>query len=295
MKIESIKIDPKDVKTWFPARVNGRDVNKGTYGHVFIYAGSEGFVGAPILAAEAAARTGAGLVTLVVPREIQQAVMSRVSPVVMTQRLESTSKVELGNKSCVAAIGPGLGDRDGISSFISKFISRWSAPLLIDADALNALSRKLDRGQSTVKNRTHPTILTPHPGEMGRLLGIDAKEVQSNRLAAVTRAARFYNCIVVLKGSQTLVSDPHGTVYFNTTGNPGMATGGTGDALTGVISALLAQQLSPIHAAVSGVYLHGLAGDIAAKRQNGTTGLIATDLITHLPNAIAHCQEDSLA
>ncbi|MBV9850572.1 MAG: NAD(P)H-hydrate dehydratase [Armatimonadetes bacterium] len=292
---------PADVARWLPARVNGRDSNKGQFGHVMVFAGSGGFVGAPVMVAEAAARTGAGLVTLAIPSGIHQAAMARVSPVVMTRGLPQSGEGTFGNdaldpalklteKATAVALGPGLGHGDEAAAFVREFVSRCPAPLVIDADALTLLSQQPDRGASLVKNRAAPSILTPHPGEMGRLLGTDTKTVQADRRAAVTQAAETYGCVALLKGARTLIAAPDGTLYLNTTSNPGMATGGAGDVLTGVLSALLAQHLGPLEAAAAGAYIHGLAGDLTAAAHGGATGLIATDLLDHLPPAIARCQ-----
>ena len=162
-------------------------------------------------------------------------------------------------------------------------------PLVIDADALNCLALEPDRGASVVKGRPAATVLTPHPGEMGRLLGTDTKAVQADRRAAVEQAARDYGCPVLLKGARTLIADPSGRLAVNMTSNPGMATGGAGDVLSGVIATLLAGKLDAWESAAAGAYLHGLAGDLAAAGQGGSAGLIATDLLDHLPAAIAHC------
>ena len=291
-----------DVARWLPARVNGRDSNKGKFGHVSVFAGSAGFVGAPTLTAEAAARTGAGLVTLAVPEGIQNALMARVSPVVMTRGLGQTAEgtfsesaveaaLALAGKGTAAALGPGLGGPDSgeTRAFVREFVRRCPVPLVIDADALNCLAREPDRGASLVKARAAPTVLTPHPGEMGRLLGTDTKTVQADRRAAAEQAARDFGGVVLLKGARTLIARPDGCLAVNTTSNPGMATGGAGDALTGLIAALLAGGLEPWEAAAAGAYLHGLAGDLAAARQGGPAGLIATDIVDFLPAAIARC------
>jgi hydroxyethylthiazole kinase-like uncharacterized protein yjeF len=294
--------EASDVGHWLPARVNGRDSNKGKFGHVTVFAGSAGFAGAPTLSAEAAARTGAGLVTLAVPESLQNALMARVSPVVMTKGLAETSggtfsasaveaALTLVGKGTVAAIGPGLGgaENDETRAFVRAFVSRCPVPLVIDADALNCLAKESNHGASVVKSRPAPTILTPHPGEMGRLLGTDTKTVQSDRRAAVEQAAQNYGCVVLLKGARTLIAAPDGRLAVNTTSNPGMATGGAGDVLTGLLAALLGSEIAAWEAAAGGAYLHGLAGDLAASAQGGPAGLIATDLIDFLPAAIAHC------
>ncbi len=295
-----------DVNGWLPARVNGRDSNKGQFGHVTVFAGSSGFVGAPTLTAEASARTGAGLVTLAVPEGIQSALMARVSPVVMTRGLAQTeggtfarsaveAALKLAAKGTAAALGPGLGgpDSEETRAFVREFVARCPVPLVIDADALNCLALEPDRGASVVKSRPAATVLTPHPGEMGRLLGTDTKTVQADRRAAVEQAARDYGCPVLLKGARTLIAGPDGRLAVNTTSNPGMATGGSGDVLSGVIAALLAGKLEPWEAAAAGAFLHGLAGDLTAAEQGGPAGLIATDLLDHLPAAIAHCHAEA--
>ena len=246
MRADHIKVfttEPGDVARWLPARVNGRDSNKGKFGHVLVLAGSGGFVGAPVMVAEAAARTGAGLVTLAIPEGIHQAAMSRVSPVVMTRGLAQSAEgtfgpeavdaaLKLAEKATSVALGPGIGTGQDAAAFVRAFVPRCPVPLVIDADALTLLSQEPDRGASLVKNRPAPTILTPHPGEMARLLGTDTKAVQADRRAAVTQAAETYGCVALLKGARTLIAAPDGTLYLNTTSNPGMATGGAGDVLT---------------------------------------------------------------
>jgi NAD(P)H-hydrate epimerase len=299
--IQIFSTEQPEIAAWLPRRIEGRDVNKGTFGHVMVFAGSRGFAGAPTLVAESAARTGAGLVTVAVPDDLLKAVMSRVSPVVMTSGLAQApggtfSKAALEpalaflEAKTVAAIGPGLGSGDEVAAFAREFISRCPVPLVIDADALNLLSQEPDHGLSLVKKRTAATILTPHPGEMSRLLGLTTKSVQNDRKNAALKIAQSYNCVVLLKGSRTLIATPEGQIYINTTGNAGMATGGMGDVLSGVIAGLLAQKLSPEKAAIAGAYIHGRAGELAATQQGGTTGVIATDLISMLPKAISQLQ-----
>ena len=294
----------------FPARANGRDVNKGSFGQVLVIAGSDGFAGASVLVAEAACRVGAGLVTLAVPQAIKATVTSRVSPVVMTRGLgqkndetfgplDVTAALALAETARVVALGPGIGQTEAVAAFVRELIARCPMPLVLDADALNFLAQEPDRGVAIIQvrrerssNRQISTILTPHPGEMGRLLGTDAKSVQNDREAAARQACRAYGCVVLLKGERTVIASPDGTLYLNSTGNAGMATGGTGDALTGVIAGLMAQGLEPLAASFSGAYLHGLAGDLAAESVGGVAGLIATDLIAQLPRAIAICQKE---
>lgn len=305
-EVQVAATEAADVARWLPARVNGRDSNKGQFGHVTVFAGSSGFVGAPTLTSEAAARTGAGLVTLAVPEGIQNALMARVSPVVMTRGLAQTeggtfakaaveAALKLAEKRTAAALGPGLGgpDSEETRAFVREFVARCPVPLVVDADALNCLALEPDRGASLVKGRAAATVLTPHPGEMGRLLGTDTKAVQAERRGIVEQAAREYGCPVLLKGARTLIAAPNGRLAVNTTSNPGMATGGAGDVLSGVIATLLAGKLDAWKAAVAGAYLHGLAGDLAAAEQGGPAGLIATDLLGHLPAAIARCHTEA--
>ena len=302
--IHTYATDVNDLAQWLPARINGRDANKGSYGHVFIFAGSADVVGAPVMVAEAATRTGAGLVTLVIPEDLKQSVMSRVSPVVMTVGVPQTEVGSFGIKSleralslvtnaAAVAIGPGMSLCDEVAQFVRAFVQRCPVPLVIDADALTLLARESDHGESIIKNRKECTIMTPHPAEMGRLLGIDTKDIQEDRRRSVTLAAKKFGCVVILKGARTLIADANGTIYLNSTGNPGMATGGTGDVLTGVIAALLAQKLEPLHAAAAGAYIHGLAGDLTETENGGAIGMIATDIIERLPQAIALHQTQS--
>jgi len=295
-------IQASDVARWLPPRAEGRDSNKGTFGTALLFAGSQGLIGAAVLCAEAAARTGAGLVTLAVPQDAQSAVMSRISPVVMTRGLPQTEHgafalsalepaLALTERGKAAGIGPGLGGThdDQTRAFVRGFVSRCPLPLVIDADALNILSLEDDHGAALVKSRTAPTILTPHPGEMGRLLGIDTPAVQAGRREHVERAAALFGCTVLLKGARTLIASPDGSLWVNAIGNAGMASGGMGDTLTGIITALLACGLDAGEAAAAGAYLHGLAGDLVRDAQGGKAGLLATDIIDTVPHAIARC------
>jgi NAD(P)H-hydrate epimerase len=293
--------EASDVAKWLPPRSNGRDINKGTFGHVLVLAGSLDFPGAPILVAEAAARSGAGLITLAVPSGIREATMARVSPAIIARGLKQTKDATFGEISLyeanvlaqsatAVAIGSGLGQGKDVAPFVFEIVNRCNVPMVIDADALNSLAMDPAKGPSLTKARAAATVLTPHPGEMGRLLGTDTKSVQEDRIHAVSLAAKKFGCVVLLKGDQTLIADPEGKIHLNSTGNPGLASGGTGDILTGVIAAFLAQGLNPLASAAAGAYVHGLAGDLAAINQGGFTGLIATDLLPKLPLAIARCQ-----
>jgi len=281
-----------------PKRENGRDTNKGKFGHVLVVAGSRGFLGAANMSAHAAARTGAGLVTLAVPDSLLTAAMSTVNPVIMTRALPETGEgtfakiavdavLKLAEKVTAVAIGPGLGSHvDETAEFVREVVRRCPVPIVVDADALNVLASEPDHGQSIIAGRTAATVLTPHPGEMGRLVGKSTADVQADRFAVAQDVADRYKCTILLKGARTVIASPEQPFNINMTGNPGMASGGMGDALTGVIGALLGMKVDPHAAASAGAYLHGDAGDIAAERIGGAAGLLATDLIDSLPAAL---------
>jgi NAD(P)H-hydrate epimerase len=265
--------------------------HKRDFGHIFILAGSLKFSGAAILCAEAALRSGAGLVTLGVPGSLAQAMIKIKPKEAMLLPLAETKEKTLSSNAFkkikdfikeidVLAIGPGLSQNKSTQFLVRKVISAANKPLVIDADGLNALIGNL--------NLLRNTILTPHPGEMARLLGISIKQVQAERKNFAKKLARDYNCVVVLKGHNTVVSDPRGNSYINKTGNPGMATAGSGDVLTGIIAAFLGQGLNKFEAAKYAVYLHGVAGDLAAKEKTQIS-LLATDIIAKIPEAIKKC------
>lgn len=260
--------------------------HKGDYGHALILAGSPGKAGAAILAARAAVRAGAGLVTAAVPESILD-VVDLGSIESMTLPLRSLEEVlDAAEGKSVLAMGPGLGQERETFEAIRRIALEVPLPLVLDADGINAFGGRA----AELAGRTAETVLTPHPGELGRLLGIPTSDVQDDRLAAARRAAVEAEAVVVLKGYRTLVATPGGEVHVNPTGNPGMASGGTGDVLTGLIAGLLAQGLGALDAARLGVYLHGLAGDLAAAR-TGETALAASDLLTYLPAAFLEVEE----
>ncbi len=275
-----------------------RDSNKGLFGSVLVVAGSRGMAGAAALCGAAALRSGAGLVRIATPGEVQPTVAS-FEPSYMTYPLpcDENGMIQLSTAqpilerliktASVVAVGPGLGQSDDIRRLVRFLITGAGRPLVIDADGLNALVGQTD----LLSGLNHPVIVTPHPGEFARLTGAEIAEVQSDRIGRANRmAALSESLVVVLKGADTVVTDGR-RYYINTTGNPGMATGGTGDVLTGVIAALLAQKLSPFEAAQIGVFIHGLAGDIA-RDQNGEIGMIAGDLVDALPDAFVHAMPD---
>jgi NAD(P)H-hydrate epimerase len=269
--------------------------NKGSYGHALIVSGSLGKSGAAILAARGALRTGAGLVTVATPQVVLPIVAAGM-PEMMTVPLADTEagtaslrNLDYGKLSetlrgkSVLAIGPGLSMVSETQQFIRTVVGQTELPVILDADGLNAYAGMAD----TLNDRRAPAmVMTPHPGEMARLLGITAKEVQSRRLDVALEAAGRWRAHMILKGFHTILATPTGQAYINTTGNPGMATGGTGDALTGILAGLTAQFGVEDWTRVLclGVYLHGLAGDIAASRV-GEAPLIASDLIEAIPEA----------
>jgi NAD(P)H-hydrate epimerase len=269
--------------------------NKGDYGHIFILAGCARYSGATVLCAEAAIRSGAGLVTLGIPKGINSPIIKIKPKEVMTLPLPETGSGSLSvtgygkikgfaENTSVLVIGPGLSRERSIQSLVRKIARNINTRMVIDADALNALAGNL-RILGRQKTEDRGQILTPHPGEMARLLGVSVKEVQQNRKEIAVQFSKRYNLTLVLKGHNTIVSDCKGNLYINKTGNPGMSTAGSGDVLTGIIAAFLGQGLSAFDAAKYGVYLHGLAGDISAKEKTQIS-LIASDIIAKIPEAI---------
>ncbi|MCR4402101.1 MAG: NAD(P)H-hydrate dehydratase [Firmicutes bacterium] len=279
-----------DVRRCLPVR--DPDSHKGSFGKVLVVAGSQGMAGAATLTSLAALRSGAGLVTLAVPKSLQDIVHSRFTEVI-TRALPET---ESGSVSLQAqalldgilrgvealAIGPGLSMHSETAQLVRNVVMTTSVPAVIDADGLNAVAQ--DPG--TLRTSKAPVVLTPHPGEMARLTGLSVHEIKRDRLAVAMKAAAQWGKVVVLKGARTVIADPSGEAYINPTGNSGMATAGSGDVLTGLIAGLLAQGMSALAAAVLGTYVHGLAGDIAAARR-GEMGMIAGDILECVPEALA--------
>jgi hydroxyethylthiazole kinase-like uncharacterized protein yjeF len=279
-----------------PRAING---NKGRLGHVLLVGGAFGKAGAPSMASLAAMRAGAGLVTAAVPREIL-AIVAAVAPELMLTPLavegsgglsldvlEEVALATLLKGISVVGIGPGLGQEGTTPEWVRAFVERVTLPMVIDADALNALAggtSLLKTAVQTAKGKGRPRtiVLTPHPGEMARLLGITVKDVEADRVGLARRFAIEHGVTLVLKGWRTLVAHPDGRIAVNTTGNPSMAKGGSGDILTGVVSAMLAQYPEDVaHAVEAAVFLHGLAGDFACLAQDEHT-VLATDTVDHL-------------
>jgi ADP-dependent NAD(P)H-hydrate dehydratase / NAD(P)H-hydrate epimerase len=269
------------------------DSNKGDYGKILVVAGSKGMTGAAYLCSMGALRAGSGLVTCAVPETLSTVMEVKLTEVMTLSLPAGTDGSAFGPKAvkgildhaekCDAvAIGPGLGKSPDVEKIVTELIKKISCPIVIDADGLNVISGNIE----IIKKRTAPTVITPHPGEAGRVLGEDACSVQGNRVVSAKRLAQMTGAVVCLKGHRTVVTRPDGETFINDTGNSGMGTGGTGDVLTGIITSFIGQGLEVYGAAVSGVYLHGLAGDIAMQRK-GAFSMIASDILDSLPEAFA--------
>jgi NAD(P)H-hydrate epimerase len=280
-----------------------RDVNanKGKYGHVLVVGGSYGTAGAPSMASLAALRTGAGLVTAAVPRSIMSdvgriAVELMLAPMqegadgaVSLAALAGLEDLIREKKISVVALGPGMSTRGEASAFARELVAKTGSPMVVDADALNAFAGHGER----LNGEGRVLVLTPHPGEMARLAGMTIKEVEADRIGLARRFATERKLTLVLKGWRTLIAHPDGRIAVNTSGNPAMAKGGSGDILTGIVAAMLAQFPDDAARAVeAAVYLHGLAGDFAAHAMDEHT-VLATDTVTHLSDAFRYRVKDT--
>jgi NAD(P)H-hydrate epimerase len=293
--------EAEDARQWLVSTRYTRESYKNTHGHVLIAAGSRGYSGAAALCGNAAMRSGAGLVTIATPASAQVSVSSSAMPEVITTPLAETDLgavsdeaanhfLKLAEKATVVAVGPGLtSDDERTRRFVRTIVERRTTPCVIDADGLNSLAP----WPETLKGSDqHPLILTPHPGEMLRLMGAKDKSALEDRVAAAREFATAHHVILVLKGSRPLVATPDGRVFINPTGNAGLGTAGAGDTLTGLISGFLAQAYSTLRdradaiaATVAALYVGGLAGDFAAK-QLGMRTMLASDIREHFSNAI---------
>jgi ADP-dependent NAD(P)H-hydrate dehydratase / NAD(P)H-hydrate epimerase len=283
-------ITREEIKKLLPKRA--KDTYKYVYGHVLVLAGSVGMTGAAALTGEAAIRSGAGLVTLGIPKSLNQVMAVKLTEV-MTKPLAETDEQTLSLKALdsinnimqlrqinVAVIGPGLSTHPETVELVRSFIATSKIPLVVDADALNALVGKLE----ILKAARGPIVVTPHAGELGRLIAVHATEIKNAREKFPLMFSRDMGVVCVLKGYHTIITD--GTkVAVNDTGNPGMATAGSGDVLSGLLGGLIAQGLEPMDAAKAAVYIHGLAGDLAIK-ETTEMGLIASDIIKAIPQAL---------
>lgn len=286
------------------------EAHKGSFGHVLVVGGSLGKAGAAAMAGMAALRSGAGLVTVACPRSVLPTIAGFM-PELMTEPLEETEAgtislraLEYGRMDAlvqgksVIALGPGIGRHTETTQFVRTLVEKFRLPMVIDADGLNAFQGAVEKLDSAA----HPLVLTPHPGEMSRLIGGSTADVEKDRISVARSFAKEHTLTLVLKGHRTLTALPDGRVWVNHSGNPGMATGGMGDILTGMVAGFWAQGLqgkppdpdagpSPAHdAIITAVYLHGLAGDVARESQ-GELSLAATDLLAALPEAIRRVQQ----
>lgn len=281
-------MDPIRVRAVPQLPPRAADAHKGSYGKVLLIAGSSGMSGAAVLAGTAALRAGAGLVQVAVPAPVGP-VVALGHPCYMTVWLPADDAghlaapvadvLALAKAADVVVVGPGLGQTPQVRAVVLALLAEVRQPLVLDADALNVLGAQ----PCELAKRRAPFVLTPHPGEFARLIGRDTKAVQADREALALAFADTHHGVLVLKGAGTVVTDGQ-RLYVNTTGNPGMATGGCGDVLAGLLGALLGQGLEPFDATVLAVYLHGLAGDLA-RDALGEESLLATDLVAHLPAA----------
>ena len=300
--VSSLQLDliaPRDLTSFVGPRPLA--ANKGNFGHVLLIGGSLGKAGAAAMAGISVLRSGAGLVTTATPKSVL-ATVAGFHPEAMTEALEETEAGTISMRALeygrldqlvrgktVLAIGPGISRNPETSEFVRTVVGKYKLPTVVDADGLNAFEGVAEK----LNGKVAALVITPHPGEMGRLLGVSAAEVQRDRLNIARNFAREHEAVVVLKGHRTLIAQPNGEVWVNTTGNPGMATGGTGDILTGMISGMIAQNPgSPIQAVITAVYLHGLAGDVA-REMMGEQSLVATDLVTALPEAFRRLRREA--
>jgi NAD(P)H-hydrate epimerase len=286
-------LEDADAAAAFPPRP--ASAHKGDFGHVLVVAGSVGKTGAAVLAATGALRAGAGLVTVATPSSGLASVAGGRAEI-MTEPLPETSKggasregldriLGLAGERDSVVLGPGLGQDPSTRALVRELVRRCPGPLVVDADGLNALAPELEGDtEDTALDRNAPTVLTPHPGEMARLVRRSVPDIQGRRVPETLELARRSGAVVLLKGQRTVVGDPGGRAAVSPTGNPGMASGGTGDVLAGVVGALLARH-EAWRAATAGAYVHGRAGDLAAG-ESGQHGLAAGDLAEALPRAI---------
>ncbi len=287
--ITTWRVEAADVRPSFPPR--DPDAHKGSFGHLLVAAGSLGKTGAAVLAGRAALRSGVGLCTIAAPAS-QQPIIAAQAPEYMTEALPETAALslsleardrilELARRMDAVALGPGLSLDPDAQALARLLIRELRPPMVVDADALSALAGHLD----LLRHAAGPRALTPHPGEMARMLGTTIEAVQADRIEITRTFAREHGVAIALKGAHTVIAGPDGHVVINPTGNPGMAKGGSGDVLTGIVGALLAREIEPAAALRAGCYVHGLAGDVAG-RDRGEYGMLASDIIESLPAAL---------
>jgi ADP-dependent NAD(P)H-hydrate dehydratase / NAD(P)H-hydrate epimerase len=298
-------ITPEDIVPLLAPRP--RNSNKGMYGHLLVVGGSLGKAGAAAMAGFSALRSGAGLVTVATTRSVL-ATVAGFHPELMTEPLAETADgtialnalgaVEsLAENKSVLAMGPGISRNDETAELVRRVVGRGELPIVLDADGLNAFEGRVKdfNRKDGAKDAKRTLVLTPHPGEMARLNGMSVKAIQRDRINVARNFVQEHGVILVLKGDRTIVAAPDGQCWVNPTGNPGMATGGTGDILTGIVAGMLAQHPQrPLEAVIAAVYLHGRAGDIACEHQ-GEQALVATDLIEWLPEAFRQIRAKAVA
>lgn len=283
-------IVPENIKNILPKR--DKKSHKGTFGRVGIIAGSTGMTGAPYLSTMAALRTGSGLVYTVAPKSISEILSIKlIEAIIKPVEDNNTGNFTLNSFKeirkiikymDVLAIGPGIGVDEERVEVIKRILLSYDNPIVLDADGINCISG----GEAAIlSNRKGSTIITPHLGELSRLLGVSIGEIQKKPVEYSKYTSNKYNVITVLKGANTIVSNKIGKIYINPTGNPGMATAGSGDVLTGIIASFIGQGVAPYEAAVLGVYCHGLAGDLA-KADKGEYGMIGRDILDNIPHSI---------
>jgi NAD(P)H-hydrate epimerase len=286
--------EARDVGRLLPRRAP--DAHKGSAGHALVVAGSAGLTGAAALCGEAALRIGAGLVSVAAPASLNDVLEVKLTEV-MTAGLPETAERSLAlaaltpllallEEKRVLALGPGLSTHPETVKLVRELVARCPVPLVLDADGLNAFAGAL----ALLERAGAPLVLTPHPGELARLLGVPIATVQADRIGVARETARRLGATVLLKGARSVVAEPSGAAHITGTGNPGMATAGCGDVLTGVVAGLISQGLAPPAAAMAGAYLHGAAGDLAAERR-GAPGMVAGDVLAELAAAARGARE----
>jgi len=295
---EKLKLELVEKKTILPYfRRRRKDTHKGTYGHLFIVSGSLGKTGAAAMAGKAALKMGAGLVTVGTPESCLP-IVARSMDELMTEPLAETQEKTISHEALkkvlsllegkdALMIGPGISTNKSTAEFVLSLMPKINVPSVVDADALNILASKPE----TIKSLRQPAVLTPHPGEFARLLNISTREVVERKLELAPQFAEEYGVYLVLKAYRTITATPEGKVFINPTGNPGMATAGSGDVLSGMIASMIVQEKNLLGAVLAAIYIHGLSGDIGAKKL-GEKALTAGDIIRYLPSGLRRLESE---
>jgi hydroxyethylthiazole kinase-like uncharacterized protein yjeF len=289
---ENLKLELVEKKTVLPYfKRRRKDTHKGTYGHLFILSGSLGKTGAAVMAGKAALKMGAGLVTIGTPESCLP-IVARSMDELMTEPLAETQEKTISHEALkkvlsllkgkdALMIGPGISTHKSTSELVLSLLAKINVPAVVDADALNILASRPE----TIKSLRQPAVLTPHPGEFARLLNLSTREVVERKLELAPQFAEEYGVYLVLKAYRTITATPDGRVFINPTGNPGMATAGSGDVLSGMIASMIVQEKNLLEAVLAAVYIHGLSGDIGAEKL-GEKALTAGDIIRYLPSGL---------